>query len=85
MFVHYHQVISGNRENSIYGNLTLEEIEKKSIAKCKELNIDLFFLPLFSCCQNTEGQCTVIFHFYSPNLYWSQGMKKLSHKCGSFH
>ena len=41
----------GDRENSIYGNLTLEEIEKKSIAKCKELNIDLFFYQ-----SNNEGE-----------------------------
>ena len=40
-----------DRENSIYGNLTLEEIEKKSIAKCKALNIDLFFYQ-----SNNEGE-----------------------------
>ena len=41
----------GDRENAIYGNLTLEEIKKKSTAKCKELNIDLFF-----CQSNNEGE-----------------------------
>ena len=41
----------GNRENEIYGNITLKEIEKKSKEKCNELNIDLFFYQ-----SNNEGE-----------------------------
>ena len=47
----------GNRENSIYGNLSLKEIESKSIEKCKELNLNLFF-----CQSNNEGELINFIH-----------------------
>jgi len=41
----------GNREENIYGGISLEDIEKKTKEKCKEMNIDLFF-----CQSNNEGE-----------------------------
>ena len=41
----------GNREENIYGEISLEDIEKKTKEKCKEMNIDLFF-----CQSNNEGE-----------------------------
>ena len=33
----------GSREKNIYGDLSLQDIEKKTKEKCKEMNMDLFF------------------------------------------
>ena len=41
----------GNREKDIYGDISLQDIEKKTKAKCKGMNIDLFF-----CQSNNEGE-----------------------------
>ena len=41
----------GNREKDIYGDISLQDIEKKTKAKCKEMNMDLFF-----CQSNNEGE-----------------------------
>ena len=41
----------GNREQQIYGNKSLDEIEKISKQKSKSLNIDCFF-----CQSNDEGE-----------------------------
>ena len=41
----------GNREKNIYGDISLQEIEKKTKEKCKEMNMDLFF-----CQSNNEGE-----------------------------
>ena len=41
----------GNREKNIYGDISLQDIEKKTKAKCKEMNMDLFF-----CQSNNEGE-----------------------------
>ena len=41
----------GNREKDIYGDTSLQNIEKITKKKCKEMNIDLFF-----CQSNNEGE-----------------------------
>ena len=41
----------GNREKEIYGDISLQDIEKKTKAKCKEMKMDLFFLQ-----SNNEGE-----------------------------
>ena len=41
----------GNREKDIYGDISLQDIEKKTKAKCKEMKMDLFFLQ-----SNNEGE-----------------------------
>ena len=41
----------GNREKDIYGDISLQDIEKKTKAKCKEMQMDLFF-----CQSNNEGE-----------------------------
>ena len=41
----------GNREKNIYGDISLQDIEKKTKEKCKEMNMDLFF-----CQSNNEGE-----------------------------
>ena len=41
----------GNREKEIYGNASLEDIKKKSKAKCKELNTEVSFYQ-----SNNEGE-----------------------------
>ena len=41
----------GNREKNIYGDISLQAIEKKTKEKCKEMDIDLFF-----CQSNNEGE-----------------------------
>jgi len=41
----------GNREKDIYGDISLQDIEKKTKAKCKEMKMDLFF-----CQSNNEGE-----------------------------
>ena len=41
----------GNREKNIYGDVSLQDIEKKTKEKCKEMNMDLFF-----CQSNNEGE-----------------------------
>ena len=41
----------GNREKDIYGVISLQDIEKKTKEKCKEMNMDLFF-----CQSNNEGE-----------------------------
>ena len=41
----------GNREKDIYGDISLQDIEKKTKTKCKEMNMDLFF-----CQSNNEGE-----------------------------
>ncbi len=41
----------GNREKNIYGDISLQDIEKKAKEKCKEMNMDLFF-----CQSNNEGE-----------------------------
>ena len=41
----------GNREKDVYGDISLQDIEKKTKAKCKEMNMDLFF-----CQSNSEGE-----------------------------
>ena len=53
----------GNREEDVYGNISLEEIKKKSHEKCKDLNIDLFF-----CQSNNEGELINFIHT-SENEY----------------
>ena len=47
----------GNRESSIYGDASLEDIEEKSKVKCKELNLQLFF-----CQSNNEGELINFIH-----------------------
>ena len=47
----------GNRESSIYGDASLEDIEEKSKVKCKELNLELFF-----CQSNNEGELINLIH-----------------------
>ena len=41
----------GNREKDIYGDISLQDIEKKTKAKCKEMKMDLFF-----CQSINEGE-----------------------------
>ena len=41
----------GSREKNIYGDISLQDIEKKTKEKCKEMNMDLFF-----CQSNNEGE-----------------------------
>ena len=41
----------GNRENNIYGEISMDEIEKQSRKKCEKLNLELFF-----CQSNNEGE-----------------------------
>ena len=41
----------GNREKNIYGDISLQDIEKKTKEKCKEMNMDLIF-----CQSNNEGE-----------------------------
>ena len=41
----------GNRENNIYGEISLQDIEKKAKEKSKEMKMDLFF-----CQSNNEGE-----------------------------
>ena len=41
----------GNRERDIYGDISLQDIEKKTKEKCKEMDMDLFF-----CQSNNEGE-----------------------------
>ena len=41
----------GNREKNIYGDISLQDIEKKTKEKCKKMNMDLFF-----CQSNNEGE-----------------------------
>ena len=41
----------GNREKNIYGEISLQDIEKKTKEKSKEMNMDLFF-----CQSNNEGE-----------------------------
>ena len=41
----------GNREKDIYGDISLQDIENITKAKCKEMKIDLFF-----CQSNNEGE-----------------------------
>ena len=41
----------GNREKDVYGDISLQDIEKKTKAKCKEMQMDLFF-----CQSNNEGE-----------------------------
>ena len=40
----------GNRENKIYGNSSLKDIEMMSLKKCEELNLKLYFYQ-----SNNEG------------------------------
>ena len=47
----------GNRESSIYGDASLEDIEEKSKVKCKELNLQLFFYQ-----SNNEGELINLIH-----------------------
>ena len=47
----------GNREKNIYGDISLQEIEKKTKEKCKEMNMDLFF-----CQSNNEGELINFIH-----------------------
>ena len=47
----------GNRETEVYGNVSLQDIEKISKEKCKELNMDLFF-----CQSNNEGELINFIH-----------------------
>ena len=41
----------GNRENEVYGNISLEEIRKGCFKKSKEFSLECFF-----CQSNNEGQ-----------------------------
>ena len=41
----------GNREKNIYGDTSLQDIEKKAKEKCQEMKMDLFF-----CQSNNEGE-----------------------------
>ena len=41
----------GNREKDVYGDISLQDIEKKTKAKCKEMKMDLFFRQ-----SNNEGE-----------------------------
>ena len=41
----------GNREKNIYGDISLQDIEKKTKEKCKEMDMDIFF-----CQSNNEGE-----------------------------
>ncbi len=41
----------GNREKNIYGEISMDEIEKQSRKKCEKLNLELFF-----CQSNNEGE-----------------------------
>ena len=41
----------GNREKDVYGDISLHDIEKKTEAKCKEMQMDLCF-----CQSNNEGE-----------------------------
>ena len=41
----------GNREKNIYGDVSLQKIEKETKEKCKKMNMDLFF-----CQSNNEGE-----------------------------
>ena len=41
----------GNREKNIYGDVSLQKIEKETKEKCKKMNLDLFF-----CQSNNEGE-----------------------------
>jgi len=41
----------GNREKNIYGEISMDEIEKQSRKKCENLNLELFF-----CQSNNEGE-----------------------------
>jgi len=41
----------GNREKNVYGEVSIEDIEKQSKDRCKKLDIELFF-----CQSNNEGE-----------------------------
>ena len=41
----------GNREKNIYGDISLQDIEKKTKEKCKKMSMELFF-----CQSNNEGE-----------------------------
>ena len=41
----------GNRERGIYGDVSLQKIEKETKEKCKKMNMNLFF-----CQSNNEGE-----------------------------
>ena len=41
----------GNREKNIYGDISLQDIEKKTKEMCKKMDMDLFF-----CQSNNEGE-----------------------------
>jgi len=47
----------GGRENSIYGNHSLEDIKKQSEKKCIDLNLECFF-----CQSNNEGEIINFIH-----------------------
>tara|TARA_Y100000590_G_scaffold469704_1_gene659196 strand:+ start:256 stop:693 length:438 start_codon:yes stop_codon:yes gene_type:complete len=49
--------VLGNREKSVYGKSTLEDIEKICIKKSKELNLECFF-----CQSNNEGELINFIH-----------------------
>ena len=52
----------GKRENSIYGNYSLEEIKKQSKEKSIELNLECFF-----CQSNNEGELINFVHTAEEN------------------
>ena len=41
----------GNREKDVYGNISIQEIEKQSQERCKKLNLELSFFQ-----SNNEGE-----------------------------
>ena len=47
----------GNRETDVYGDTSLQDIEKISKEKCKEMNLDAFF-----CQSNNEGEIINFIH-----------------------
>jgi len=47
----------GNRETDVYGDTSLQDIERISKAKCKEMNLDIFF-----CQSNNEGEIINFIH-----------------------
>ena len=51
----------GNREQGIYGNSSLEEIQKQALIKSTELNLECFF-----CQSNSEGD--LINHIHSARI-----------------
>ena len=53
----------GNREQGIYGNSSLEEIQKQALIKSTELNLECFF-----CQSNSEGD--LINHIQSARIYY---------------